>query len=289
MLLKSSDIAAFVANWDDKASNLASIARQLNIGLDSLVFLDDNPAERQRVRAALPEVAVPELPDDVAGYVRRLADAGYFEAVSFTAEDRERSSQYAQNAEREALRASAQSMDEFLRSLRMTVEYGPFAAVDLARVNQLINKTNQFNPTTRRYTSEQLDALLATPGALGLQFRLRDRFGDNGLVSAMILAPRADRTGCLDIDTWVMSCRVFGRQLEHEALNIAVEAARCAGVDEIVATYAPTPKNGVIRELYPKLGFRAIDSADEPAGVQRWSLRVADYVPHQTSITREPQ
>jgi FkbH-like protein len=287
MLLKSSDIAAFVANWDDKASNLASIARQLNIGVDSLVFLDDNPAERQRVRAALPEVAVPELPDDVAGYVRRLADAGYFEAVSFTAEDRERGAQYTQNAEREALRASAQSMDEFLRSLRMTVEFGPFTAVDLARVNQHINKTNQFNPTTRRYTPEQLDALLATPGALGLQFRLRDRFGDNGLVSAMILAPCEGRTDCLEIDTWVMSCRVFGRQLEHEALNIAVEAARRAGITEIIATYAPTPKNGVISELYAQLGFRSMSSSDQPAGVTRWSLRVAEYVPHHTCITRE--
>jgi FkbH-like protein len=289
MVLKPSDIAAFVANWDDKARNLTDIARQLNMGLDSLVFLDDNPAERARVREALPDVAVPELPDDVAGYVRRLADAGYFEATSFTAEDRQRGEQYAQNVERDALRDSAQSMEEFLQSLHMTVEYGPFTALDLARVNQLINKTNQFNPTTRRFTVEQLDALLATPGALSLQFRLRDRFGDNGLVSAMILAPHTGDPQCLEIDTWVMSCRVFGRQLEHEAMNLAVEAARRAGARELIASYAPTPKNEVIRELYPTLGFRAADLAGQPPGVARWSLQIAEYIPNKTYIARGTQ
>jgi FkbH-like protein len=289
MLLKRSDIAVFVANWDDKAGNLMDIARQLNIGRDSLVFLDDNPAERARIRAALPDVAVPELPDDVSGYVHRLAEAGYFEAIAFTNEDRQRGEQYAQNAERAALRESAQSLDEFLQSLEMTLESGPFTALDLARVHQLINKTNQFNPTTRRYSAEQLDALLATTGALGLQFRLRDRFGDHGLVSAMILAPLAGRADCLEIDTWVMSCRVFGRQLEHAALNFAVEAAQRAGAREIVATYAPTAKNDVIRELYATLGFRAADLPGQPPGISRWSLPVSEYVPHLTHITRGTQ
>jgi len=289
MVLKRSDLAAFVANWDDKARNLMDIARQLNIGIDTLVFLDDNPAERARIREALPGVAVPELPDDVAGYVRRLADAGYFEATSLTAEDRQRGEHYAQNAERDALRESAQSMDEFLQSLQMTLEYGPFTGLDLVRVNQLINKTNQFNPTTRRYSAEQLAALLGTPGTLSLQFRLRDRFGDNGLVSAMILAPHAGDRQCLEIDTWVMSCRVFGRQLEHEAMNLAVEAAQRAGARELIATYASTPKNAVIRELYPQLGFRAADSGGQSVGVARWSLQIAEYIPNKTHISRGTQ
>jgi FkbH-like protein len=287
MILQPSDIAAFVANWDDKAANLVAIADQLNIGLDSLVFLDDNPAERARVREALAPVAVPELPDDVAGYVRCLADAGYFEATSFTAEDQQRSAQYSQNTERDALRGSGQSMEEFLQGLQMCVDFGPFAAVDMPRVTQLVNKTNQFNPTTRRYSAEQVAQHLSAPGTLSLQFRLRDRFGDNGLVSAMILVAVEGAADCLEIDTWVMSCRVFGRQLEHEAMNVAVEAARRRGVREIIATYAPTPKNGVVRDLYPACGFRAADSPAQPAGVSRWSLLLSEYVPANTYITRE--
>jgi FkbH-like protein len=154
MLVRRSDIAAFLANWDDKAKNLKAIAERLNIGIDSLVFVDDNPAERARIRQSLPMVAVPELPTDTADYVRCLAGAGYFEAVAFTSEDRDRAGQYAANAEREALRGSAQSMDEFLGGLNMSVLFGPFTVVDHVRIVQLINKTNQFNTTTRRYTSE---------------------------------------------------------------------------------------------------------------------------------------
>ena len=189
MHLKRSDIAAFIANWDDKSENLKRIAAQLNIGIDSLVFVDDNPVERARIRQSLPMVSVPELPDDVANYVRCLADAGYFEAVAFTSEDRQRAAQYAANAEREALLGSSQSMDDFLSSLKMSVSYGPFTPVDLARVTQLINKTNQFNTTTRRYTAEQVATFASAADVITLQFRLLDRFGDNGLVSAMILRP----------------------------------------------------------------------------------------------------
>ena len=177
MVLRRSDFAAFVANWDDKAQNLKAIAARLNIGVDSLVFVDDNPIERARIRQSLPMVAVPEMPDDPAHYVRCLADAGYFEAVAFTADDRNRAEQYAANAEREALLGSAESMDEFLRGLKMTAVYGPFTAVDHARVVQLINKTNQFNTTTRRYAGEEITQIMDDPDALTLQFRLLDRRG----------------------------------------------------------------------------------------------------------------
>src|SRR5438552_18834759 len=164
MVLKRPDIAAFVANWDDKAENLKAIAARLNIGLDSLVFVDDNPVERARIRKSLPMVAVPELPEDVAYYVRCVADAGYFEAVSFTNEDRNRSIQYTANADRETLRAVAKSMDEFLAGLEMSVVFSPVSKIDLARVIQLINKTNQFNTTTRRYSGEDVVKLIAIPG-----------------------------------------------------------------------------------------------------------------------------
>ena len=224
MVLRRSDIAAFLANWDDKALNLKAIAARLNIGVDSLVFVDDNPVERARVRQSLPMVAVPELPDDAAQYVRCLAEAGYFEAVAFTSEDRDRAQQYAANAEREALLGSAESMDEFLRGLNMSVVFGPFTSVDHARVVQLINKTNQFNTTTRRYASEEVAHITSLPEALTLQFRLIDRVGDNGLVSTMILRPTPDDKDVLEIENWVMSCRVFGRELEYEAMNIAVDA-----------------------------------------------------------------
>lgn len=286
MFLRRSDIAAFLANWDDKTENLKAVAARLNIGLDSLVFLDDNPVERARVRQSLPMVAVPELPEDVAQYVCCIADAGYFEAVAFTPEDRDRTRQYLQNSEREALLGEAQDMDEFLRSLKMSVVFGPFTAIDHTRIVQLINKTNQFNTTTRRYTSEEITYLTNRADALTLQFRFIDRIGDNGLISAMILRPTHNCSDTLEIENWVMSCRVFGRQLEFEAMNIAVEAARKRGVRTLVADYIATPRNNVIRTLYPNLGFIAVDGPDSNTGTTRWSLDLADYTVHPNHIVR---
>lgn len=289
MVLRRSDIAAFVANWDDKAQNLRKIAQQLNIGLDSLVFVDDNPVERARVRESLPMVAVPELPSDPAHYVRCIADAGYFEAVGFTSEDRVRADQYAANAEREALRSTLQGMEAFLRGLNMTLEFGPVAPVDLARVTQLINKTNQFNMTTRRYSAEEVARFANSPENLVLQFRLADRFGDNGLVSVMIMGPLFDDPEALEIDTWVMSCRVFGRQLEFEAMNIAVEFARGRGVQRLRADYCPTEKNAVVSDLYATLGFLQLVEPAQARNVSRWLLQIDEYVARQTFITRRTQ
>jgi FkbH-like protein len=286
MVLKRSDFAAFVANWDDKVANLKRIAEQLNIGLDSLVFVDDNPAERARIRQSLPMVAVPELPADAGRYVRCLADGGYFEAVAFTADDRRRSEQYAANASREALLGSSESLDAFLAGLEMSLAAGPFAPLDLPRIVQLINKTNQFNPTTRRYSPEEVERIVATNGCLTLQLRLLDRFGDNGLVSAMILRPVPGTADTLQIDTWVMSCRVFGRQLEHEAMNIAVEVARGMGIRTLRAEYVPTAKNAVVAELYPGLGFAPEPGLPESGGATHWRLALSRYVPRQTHIAR---
>jgi len=286
MLLRRGDFAAFVANWEDKAANLKTIAARLNIGLDSLVFVDDNPVERARVRESLPMVAVPELPEDAAYYVGCLANAGYFETVSFTADDQLRAEQYAANTEREALLGSSESVDDFLRGLRMSVVFGPVKAVDLSRVTQLINKTNQFNPTTRRYTAEEVEAIAAAPEMISLQFRLLDRFGDNGLISILILRPDPEQADVLQIDTWVMSCRVFGRELEFEAMSIAVEAARRRGVRAFRANYIPTKKNAVIRDLYPRLGFSRA-SAETPAdGTIQWHLNLTEYVGRKTHIDR---
>jgi FkbH-like protein len=289
MVLRRSDFAAFQANWDDKAQNLKAIATRLNIGVDSLVFVDDNPIERARIRQSLPMVSVPELPDDAAHYVRCLADAGYFEAVAFTADDRNRAEQYAANAEREALLGSAESMDDFLRGLDMTAVYGPFTAVDHARVVQLINKTNQFNTTTRRYAGEEVARIMEDPDSVTLQFRLLDRLGDNGLISTMIMRPTAAEDDVLEIENWVMSCRVFGRELEFEAMNVAVEAARARGTRALVAEYIPTPKNDVISKLYPNLGFTEVGRPAPANGATRWRLDLTDYVTRNTHIVGQEQ
>jgi FkbH-like protein len=287
MALRRADFAAFVANWEDKAANLRTIAQQLNIGLDSLVFVDDSPVERARVREALPMVAVPEMPDDPAHYVRVLADAGYFEAVSLTPDDLQRAGQYAANAEREALRDGASGVEDFLRGLGMSVVYSAFEARDLPRVAQLINKTNQFNTTTKRYSLDEVAAIAAVPENITLQFRLLDRLGDNGLVSTMIIRPAEDAPAVFEIDNWVMSCRVFGRKLEYEAMNIAVDAVRRRNARALRANYVPTAKNSVIRELYPQLGFTAVAKADG-AGTTRWLLDLAKYHRRHTQIARTP-
>jgi FkbH-like protein len=286
MVLHRSDITAFMANWDDKTKNLKAIAGRLNIGIEGLVFVDDNPVERARIRQSLPMIAVPELPEDPALYVRCLASAGYFEAVAFTSEDRDRAQQYAANAEREALMESAESLDAFLRGLKMSVMFGPFTAVDHARIVQLFNKTNQFNTTTRRYTSEEVNTLVNLTNALTLQFRLLDRIGDNGLVSAMILRHSDEQKDVLEIDNWVMSCRVFGRQLEFEAMNIAVEAARRCGARALVADYIPTPKNAVINGLFSSLGFVTTREPAQINGRTHWFLDLAEYVPRASHIAR---
>jgi FkbH-like protein len=286
MLLKRSDIAAFVANWDDKAANLKRVAEQLNIGIDSVVFVDDNPAERARIRQSLPMVEVPELPSDAAQYVRCLADAGYFEAIAFTNDDQQRSEQYAASVPRQVFLESSESLDDFLRGLDMSVAFGPIRAVDLARVGQLINKTNQFNLTTRRHSLQDIERFTASDQCMTLQYRFVDRFGDSGLVSAMLLRPYAEEIGVLEIDTWVMSCRVFGRQLEWEAMNIAVETARRRGTRAFRADYIPTAKNTLVRELYQTLGFTRVQGIASAAGAAHWLLELSDYVSRSTYIAR---
>ena len=285
MILKRPDIAAFAVNWHDKAENLRSIAASLNIGLDSLVFVDDTPAERARVREALPMVAVPELPEDPANYVRCIAAAGYFESIAFTDEDRQRAGQYGANIEREALRNSMQSMDEFLQGLQMSVQYGPITPLELARATQLLNKTNQFNTTTRRFSTDEVAALASDPNNITLQFRLIDRFGDNGLVSVMLLRPDPDQRQVLEMINWVMSCRVFGRQLEDEAMNIAVEAARSLRAVALRAEFVPTQKNGVIKKLFPNLGFERLEPPSS-GDSSRWAILLDRYVHRPTYITR---
>jgi FkbH-like protein len=271
MVLKRGDIAAFVANWDDKASNLRRIAEQLNIGLDSLVFVDDNPAERDIVRRELPHVAVPELPDDVADYPARVAAAGYFEAISFTADDSARVQTYRANGERQAALGQATDMAGYLKGLQMVMRARPIGPGELARATQLINKTNQFNLSTRRYSEAQVQQLADSPGAIALGLRLSDKFGDNGLIS-VVLARRdaAWRSDELFIDTWLMSCRVLGRQAEQAALQVLAEQASAAGYAALIGEYRPSERNAMVAEHYPQLGFIHEPNADTASTATLW-------------------
>jgi FkbH-like protein len=280
MLLRRQHISCFVANWDDKATNLRLIARQLNIGTDALVFADDNPFERNLVRQELPEVAVPELPEDPAGFVGCIAAAGYFEGLSVTNEDQERVNQYRANAEREQLREATTDMGAYLQSLRMELHCSPFDQIGLQRIVQLINKTNQFNLMTRRYTDAEVQAVMADPAALHLQFRLQDRFGDNGVIAIVI--GRLDSERQLVIDTWLMSCRVLGRQVEAATLSVVARRAGAMGATALRGAYRPTAKNEMVRDHYPKLGFDELEQQD---GETRWVLPLERFRAAPLSMT----
>ena len=271
MLLHEDHIAVFQANWEDKATNIRAIARELSLGLESMVFLDDNPAERGLVRRMLPEVAVPELPDDPALYARTLLAAGYFEATTFSDEDRRRSDLYQRNAQRVALQRQAGDIDAYLASLDMLITFQPFDEIGRARIAQLINKSNQFNLTTRRYTEADIRDLALDPGCYTLQVRLADSFGDNGMISVVIC--REAGPGTWEIDTWLMSCRVLGRKVEQAMLGELVLAARARRIARIVGIYRPTPRNQLVEQHYEKLGFTFVGS--EPDGATSWSLDVA--------------
>jgi FkbH-like protein len=283
MAIKRSDIACFVANWNDKAGNLRHIAKTLNIGLDSLVFVDDNPAERSIVRRELPEVAVPELPEDIANYPAVVGAAGYFEAVSFTADDAARAQSYALNAERAAALEQATDMEGYLQSLDMTMVVSPIGAAELPRATQLTNKTNQFNLTTRRYTEPEVAEIAGDPAAVAVALRLRDRFGDNGVISVVMARPDpALDEGELLIDTWLMSCRVLGRQVEQATLGVLSQAAESRGAKALIGEYRPTAKNGMVAGHYARLGFKPVEApagADANATFWRYDLP-AESPPH---------
>ncbi len=283
MVLRRKDIACFVANWQDKATNLRTIAETLNIGLDALVFVDDNPAERQLVRRELPMVAVPELPDEPEGYVGCLAAAGYFEAVALTAEDQQRTELYRADTDREALRAATTDLAGYLDALHMELVWSRFDELGLKRIVQLINKTNQFNLTTRRYTEAEVRAVMDDPAALTLQLRLTDAHGDNGMIGVVIGKPGTPgERGALAIDTWLMSCRVLGRGVEAATLNLLAACAKEMGYDKLVGSYAPTAKNGMVREHYPRLGFALREQHEN--GSTQWVLALENVTEHHAPM-----
>jgi FkbH-like protein len=267
MLLKEEHFAVFQANWNDKATNIQAIAGELNLGLDAMVFLDDNPVERQLVRELLPDVAVPELPDDPALYARTLQAAGYFEAVAFSNEDKQRAELYRDNARRVALQKQAGDVDAYLASLNMLLTLQPFDDGGRQRIAQLINKSNQFNLTTRRYTEAEVALTERDPNAFTLQVRLADSFGDNGMISVLICRRDDDDW---NIDTWLMSCRVLGRKVEQALLAELVEQGRARGIRRLIGSYLPTEKNKLVQDHYEKLGFTLLER--HPDGQTHWQL-----------------
>ena len=281
MLLRLDDVSCFVANWDDKATNLRRIAASLNIGTDSLVFLDDNPFERNLVRAALPEVSVPEIADDEPALMPGvLAAAGYFEAVAITDEDRARTAHYAANRERATL-ASTTDMAAYLRSLEMRLVWRRFDRIGLGRIVQLINKTNQFNLTTRRMTEAQVLAVMADANAFGLQLRLLDRFGNNGIIAVVI--GRLDAAADCLIETWLMSCRVLGRGVEAATLGLVAEQAQGLGAASLLGEYRPTAKNAMVSGHYERLGFTRVAEFED--GGHRARLALAGFTAQDSAIT----
>jgi FkbH-like protein len=281
MVLRRGDIASFKANWIDKATNIKDIARDLNIGLDSLVFVDDNPVERAWIRQELPMVAVPEVTDDPSSFVQALADASYFESTLITDEDRVRSAQYQSNRQREALRSSATDMPAYLRGLQMKLVWRHFDPIGLQRIVQLINKTNQFNLTTRRYTQQDIISIMQEDSAFGLQLRLIDRFGDNGIIAICI--GRIVNEDDLLIDTWLMSCRVLGRQLETVTLDLIAMQANRLGAKRLIGDYIPTEKNGMVMNHYVELGFKIAETNEN--NCFRAILDLRDFVPSESFIT----
>ena len=288
MVLRREDVASFVANWDDKATNIRRIAAELNIGLDSLVFVDDNPAERDIIRRELPMVAVPELPRDVAHYASYLSDAGYFEAASFSQEDRERASLYNANSIRQQGLSQATDIEGFLKSLKMRLEVGPVSKINIGRVTQLTNKTNQFNLRAVKYTEQEVNRLAQDPRSLLLQFRLKDKFGDNGIIAVIIARPdECWPADTLFIDTWLMSCRVLSRGVEAATLEALSKCAMQMGIRRLVGEYRSTGKNKMVSNLYGKLGFLPLHSSDsDESSSTVWCMDLSqiEKCPHHIEV-----
>lgn len=273
-VLTREDFICFKANWEPKSHNVAAMAKELNILPESIVFVDDNPAEREIVRQELPGVAVPEMtcPEE---YIAVLDRSGYFEVTTLSADDAKRSAMYRQNLERSQLEQSFGDYNDYLKSLDMHCQIGRFDASHAERITQLINKTNQFNLTTRRYTAAEISALMENPDYLTLYGRLTDRFGDNGLVTAII----GHREGkVLDLELWIMSCRTFKRRLEHAMFDQLVAQAKAMGIETIIGHYYPTAKNLLVRDFYATIGFEQIAQDDE-GNLTFAFTGLADYQP----------
>jgi FkbH-like protein len=276
MVLRLNDIAVFIANWENKADNIRQIQSILNIGFDSMVFLDDNPFERNMVRENIPGILVPELPEDPAEYLEYLYTLNLFETVSYSAEDLERTKLYQVEAQRTVLQKSFADENEFLKSLNMVSKVEPFNKFNKPRVAQLSQRSNQFNLRTIRYTEADIEQMASAEDYFTFTFNLADKFGDNGLICVVILKKQNEDT--LFIDTWFMSCRVLKRGMENFVLNTIVGFAKANKYSFLTGEYIPTAKNGIVEKHYQLLGF-------EKKG-NYWELPVDDFSERNFFINR---
>lgn len=279
MVLKLDDIAVFVANWDNKADNIRAIQGILNIGFDSMVFLDDNPFERNMVRENVPGVTVPELPEDPGDYVEFLYSQNLFETASYSSGDKDRTKQYQVEAKRVSSQKSFTNEADFLKSLNMVSEVKGFDKFNTPRVAQLSQRSNQFNLRTVRYTDADITAIEESDKYATFSFTLEDKFGDNGLICVVIGEKKDADT--LFIDTWFMSCRVLKRGMENFTLNTIVSWAKANGFKKIIGEYLPTLKNGMVELHYPNLGFKKIEGCD----TAQYELDVDTYIDRECYIT----
>lgn len=276
MVLKREDISVFVANWDDKATGVRRIGAELNIGLDSLVFLDDNPFERNLVRELVPEVIVPELPEDPSAIVAFLSQLNLFETTSFSEVDQQRAGLYRREAERRESAASCTTVEDYLRSLDMHLVLSRFDPFHLPRIAQLMQRSNQFNLRTRRLSELECEALMQNSECVPLYAKLADRFGDHGLISVVVLERDED---ALFISDWLMSCRVLSRGVEEFIMNHVAELAARMGLTRVAGEYLPTSKNGMVRDFFERFGFTRVSPTSNG-----WTLDVAGYQPIRTFI-----
>ena len=277
MVLRLDDIAVFVANWDNKADNIRLIQSILNIGFDSMVFLDDNPFERNIVRENVPGIIVPELPEDPADYLEFLYPLNLFETVSYSNEDSERTKQYQVEAQRSIMQKSFTNEDDFLKSLSMVSVVEAFTKFNTPRVAQLSQRSNQFNLRTVRYTEADIEMISTSGNFLTFAFTLEDKFGDNGLICVIILKKESESS--LFIDTWFMSCRVLKRGMENFVLNTIVHSGLKHGYTTLKGEYIPTAKNGMVEDHYTGLGFVFEEGF--------WTLDIAAYKDRTTFITEK--
>jgi FkbH-like protein len=278
MVLRLEDFVSFKANWEPKSDNLRQMAAELNLGLDSFVFVDDNPAEIEIVRQFAPEVATILLGPDPSAYVAQLQDSRWFEPKSITAEDAERTNQYRSEVQRKELQASVTDMDAYLQSLAMESVISEFTPMDVPRLSQLINKSNQFNLTTHRRSEADVLAVMKDANYIDFSVRLMDRFGDHGLIS-IVIGQKSGAT--MKIDTWVMSCRVLKRQVEEEVLNELARMARERNCMRLEGTYLPTAKNEMVRDFYSRMGFSLIR---ENEAAREFELKLDTFQPIPTRI-----
>jgi FkbH-like protein len=281
MVLREEHIAVFVANWDDKATNIARIRERLNIGYDAMVFLDDNPFERNLVRQLIPAILVPDLPEDPSQYVRAVSELNLFESAGYSALDAERTSMYQVQEQRDAELKRFGDITSYLQSLETTALLVPFEPRNLSRIAQLIQRSNQFNLTTRRYSEAQCRAAMTDDGnCTTFSVTVRDRFGDFGLVLVAILK----RAGAevLEIDTFLMSCRVLQRGVEQFAMNRIFELARQGNYRRVLGRYIPTAKNVMVEGFYRQFEF--VETPDDSGEGTLWCLEVERYVPREVFI-----